>query len=199
MYHLDINDEWNAIHHDDLWIYNKLQLSRILGYNCGPIGSNVPKSDFYIVRPSINFLGMGRFAEILWIDDNTDHLYPSNFWCEVFKGEHLSVDFHYGEAELVVRGIKDEKDPLHKWQKWEKIDKKVEFPLILKNLKGNYDWINCEFINGNLIEVHIRQNPDFRYNNQVAIPVWDDNFDKNSNFIGDCEYDTYGRRGIIVK
>jgi hypothetical protein len=199
MYHLDINDEWNAIHHDDLWIYNKLQLSRILGYNCGPIGSNVPKSDFYIVRPSINFLGMGRFAEILWIDDNTDHLYPSNFWCEVFKGEHLSVDFHYGEAKLVVRGIKDEKEPLYKWEKWEKIDKKVEFPSILKNLKGNYDWINCEFINGNLIEVHVRQNPDFRYNNQVAIPVWDDNFDKNSNFIGDCEYDTYGRRGIIIK
>jgi len=39
MYHLDVNDEWNAIHHDDLWIYNKLQLSRILGYNCGPVGS----------------------------------------------------------------------------------------------------------------------------------------------------------------
>ena len=171
MYHLDVNDEWNAIHHNDLWIYNKLQLSRILGYKCGPVGTTVPKSDFYIVRPSINFLGMGRFAEILWIEESTEHLYPSDFWCEVFRGEHLSVDFHFGSAELVVRGVKDADAPLYKWKKWEKIDKKVEFPSILKNLQGNYDWINCEYVDGNLIEVHIRQNPDFRYGNDVAIPI----------------------------
>jgi hypothetical protein len=199
MYHLDVNDEWNAIHHDDLWIYNKLQLSRVLGYKCGPIGSAVPKPDFYIVRPSINFLGMGRFAEIVWIENSTEHFHPSNFWCEVFKGEHLSVDFHYTEAKLVVRGIKDDTDPLYKWQKWEKIDKKIGFPPILSNLSGNYDWINCEFIDGNLIEVHVRQNPDFRYDNEVAIPVWDDNFCENPDFIRDLEYDTYGRRGIYIK
>lgn len=199
MYHLDVNDEWNAIHHDDLWIYNKLQLSRVLGYNCGPVGSKVPKPDFYIIRPSINFLGMGRFAEIKWIEYSTEDYYPSDFWCEVFKGEHLSVDFHHQEAKLVVRGIKDENDPLYKWQKWEKIDKKVEFPSILSNLKGNYDWINCEFIDGHLIEVHVRQNPDFRYNNEVAIPVWDDNFCENPDFIRDLEYNTYGRRGIFVQ
>ncbi len=199
MYHLDVNDEWNAIHHDDLWIYNKLQLSRVLGYVCGPTGTKVPKPDFYIVRPSINFLGMGRYARIEWIDKESDLDHPSEFWCEVFKGEHLSVDYHYGEAKLVVRGIKDDKDPLYKWKKWEKIDKKVEFPSILKNLKGNYDWINCEFVNGNLIEVHVRQNPDFRYDNDVAIPVWDDNFCEDSSFIKDSEYDTYGRRGIYIK
>lgn len=199
MYHLEVDDEWNAIHYEDLWIYNKLQLSRVLGYKCGPIGSTVPKPDFYIVRPAINFLGMGRFAEIVWIEKSTDHFHPSNFWCEVFRGEHLSVDFHYQEAKLVVRGIKDDKDPLYKWKKWEKIDKQVNFPPILENLKGNYDWINCEFIDSNLIEVHVRQNPDFRYDNEVAIPVWDDNFCENPSFIKDSEYDTYGRRGIYVK
>lgn len=199
MYHLDVNDEWNAIHHDDLWIYNKLQLSRVLGYNCGPIGTTVPRPDFYIVRPSINFLGMGRYAEIKWIENTTDHLYPSDFWCEIFKGEHLSVDFHYQEPKLVVKGDKDENDPLYKWKKWEKIDRDVEFPSILKNLVGKYDWINCEFINGNLIEVHIRQNPDFRYDNEVAIPKWDDNVVEDALFIQDLEYDTYGRKGIFVK
>ncbi len=199
MYHLEVDDEWNSIHPNDLWIYNKIQLSRVLGYKCGPIGSTVPKPDFYIVRPAINFLGMGRFAEILWIEESTEHFHPSNFWCEVFEGEHLSVDFYYQEPKLVVRGIKDENDPLYKWKKWEKIEKKVDFPKILNNLKGNYDWINCEFINGNLIEVHIRQNPDFRYNNDVAIPVWDDNFSENTDFIRDCEYNTYRRRGIFIK
>jgi hypothetical protein len=199
MYHLEVNDEWNAIHHEDLWIYNKLQLSRVLGYICGPVGAKVPKPDFYIVRPSINFLGMGRFAEIKWIESSTDDFHPSNFWCQVFKGEHLSVDFYYQEAKLVVRGIKNDNDPLYKWQKWEKIDRKIGFPPILCNLKGKYDWINCEFIDGNLIEVHVRQNPDFRYDNDVAIPVWDDNFNENPDFVRDFEYDTYGRRGIFIK
>jgi hypothetical protein len=203
MYHLDVNDEWNAIHHNDLWIYNKLQLSRVLGYNCGPTGTTVPRPDFYIVRPSINFLGMGRYAEIKWIENSTDHLYPSDFWCQIFKGEHLSVDFYNQEAKLVVKGYKDEDDPLYKWKKWEKIDKNVEFPSILANLEGKYDWINCEFIDGNLIEVHIRQNPDFRYDNQIAIPIWDEKLDenvtKNALYVQDSEYDTYGRRGIFVK
>ena len=199
MYHLDVNDEWNAIHHDDLWIYNKLQLSRVLEYICGPVGAKVPKPDFYIVRPSINFLGMGRFAEIKWIESSTDDLYPSNFWCQVFKGEHLSVDFHHQEAKLVVRGTKDDNDPLYKWQKWEKIDKKVEFPSILKNLKGKYDWINCEFIDGYLIEVHVRQNPDFRYNNDIAIPVWDENEDINPENLRYIKDSDYKRKGFYIK
>ena len=40
-------------------------------------------------------------------------------------------------------------------------------------MKGKYEWINCEFIGDKLIEVHFRRNPDFRYNNNVAIPVWE--------------------------
>ena len=199
MYHLEVDDEWNAIHYEDLWIYNKLQLSRVLGYKCGPIGSTVPKPDFYIVRPAINFLGMGRFAEIVWIERDTEHFHPSNFWCEVFKGEHLSVDYHYQEPKLVVRGIKDENDPLYKWQKWEKIEREVEFPSILKNLKGNYDWINCEFIDGNLIEVHTRQNPNFRYGNTVAIPVWGDENEKNPPDPSYIEDSGYLRKGFYLK
>lgn len=199
MYHLEVDDEWNAIHYEDLWIYNKLQLSRELGYKCGPIGSTVPKPDFYIVRPAINFLGMGRFAEIVWIDKSTEHFHPANFWCEVFKGEHLSVDFYHQEAKLVVKGTKDDNDPLYKWQKWEKIDKVMEFPPILKKLKGNYDWINCEFIDGNLIEVHTRQNPNFRYGNTVAIPVWGEENDKKPSDLSYIEDSGYLRKGFYLK
>jgi len=196
MYHLDGNDEWNNIHSSDLWVYNKLFLSRILGYNCGPVGTTVPKSDFYIVRPSFNLLGMGRFARKEWIEKYTDHLHPSEFWCEIFVGDHISVDYYQQQSELVVIGTRNDADPYYKWQKWEKIDKKVEFPEILKNLKGNYDWINCEFIGDKLIEVHFRQNPDFRYKNSVAIPVWDDEYHENMTFIEDNEY---FRKGFWVK
>ena len=171
MYHLDPIDEWKSIHEKDLWIYNKLILSRSLGYLCGPTGVSVPNPNQYIVRPSINFLGMGRFSRIEWIYNETDHFHPSEFWCERFYGEHISVDFREKRSELVVIGERDLTNPLYKWKKWTRIDKKVEFPSILNSLVGNYEYINCEFIGNNLIEVHFRQNPDFRYGNNVAIPV----------------------------
>jgi hypothetical protein len=72
----------------------------------------------------------------------------------------------------------------------------VEFPEILNNLKGDYEWINCEFINGHLIEVHFRRNPDFRYNNSVAIPVWDDEKVENMDFVKDNEY---FRKGFYIQ
>jgi len=173
MYHLDGNDEWNHIHPEDLWVYNKLFLSRMLGYTCGPVGTTVFKPDFYIVRPSFNLLGMGRFARKEWIEKHTDNIHPAEFWCEIFEGE-----------------------PLYKWKKWQKIDKDISFPDILNNLVGNYEWINCEFIGENLIEVHFRRNPDFRYGNSVAIPVWDDKKIKNMKFIEDNDYH---RKGFYIK
>ena len=201
MYLLDGKDEWKNIHTSDLWIYNKLFLSRVLGYTCGPVGTTVPKPDFYIVRPSFNLLGMGRFARKEWIEKYTDHIYPAEFWSEIFMGEHLSVDFKNQKSELVVLGTKDDKDPYYKWKKWEKIDKKVEFPKILQNLKGNYEYINCEFIGNKLIEVHFRQNPDFRHNNTVAIPIWNEN---DLDFYDLEEYDfvkdsDFKRTGFLIK
>lgn len=196
MYYLEGNDEWNNIHPSDLWTYNKLFLSRVLGYTCGPVGTTVPKPDFYIIRPSFNLLGMGRFSRKEWIELCTDNHHPAEFWCEIFEGEHLSVDFYQKQSDLVVKGTRNPKDPYYKWKKWEKIDKKVEFPEVLNYLKGNYDWVNCEFINGHLIEVHFRRNPDFRYGNSIAIPVWEDEKVENMKFVND---DDYFRKGFYIK
>ena len=199
MYLLACNDEWNHIHSEDLWVYNKLFLSRRLGYTCGPSGTTVPKPDFYIVRPSFNLLGMSRFARVEWIKKDTDDFHPSEFWCELFEGEHLSVDFHNGKQELVVLGTRDEKNPLYKWSKWEKINKRVEFPDILKNLKKDYEWINCEFIGGKLIEVQFRRNPDFRYGNSVAIPVWNQKIEEDYSEYRFIKDEDYKRMGFWVK
>jgi hypothetical protein len=196
MYYLDGNDEWENIHPSDLWVYNKLFLSRVLEYTCGPVGTTVPQPDFYIVRPMVNLLGMGRFARNEWIEKHTDQFHPGEFWCEIFKGEHLSIDFCQQKAELVVVGTRDENDPYYKWKKWEKIDQKVEFPEILKDLKGTYDWINCEFIGDKLIEVHFRRNPDFRYGNSLAIPVWSDEKVENMRFVDDIDY---YRKGFYIE
>jgi hypothetical protein len=198
MYLLECDDEWNHIHSKDLWVYNKLFLSRRLGYLCGPAGTTVPKPDFYIVRPSFNLFGMSRLARIEWIEKRTDDMHPAEFWCEIFKGDHISVDYHHQEQDLCVLGTREEESPIYKWTKWEKINKNIIFPDILRNLNKHYEWINCEFIGEKLIEVQFRRNPNFRYNNKVAIPVWIENEKdlnekyKNYKFIEDVSYDRIG-------
>jgi hypothetical protein len=198
MYHLDPKDEWNSIHPEDLWVYNKLFLNQRLGHLCGPTGVSVPYSGYYIVRPSINLLGMGRFSRIEWIYKNTDNFHPSEFWCEVFYGDHYSVDYQNKESKLVVLGERDDEDPLYRWKKWIKTDFKVDFPPILNSLKGDYEWINCEFIGNHLIEVHFRQNPDFRYGNSVAIPVWNDQKIENIKNFRFIEDEDYLRKGFYI-
>ena len=138
-YKLTVEDEWSSIHPQDLWVYNKLQVSRVLGYECGPIGLLVPRPDFYIIRPCINFMGMGRHARIEYLNGDTEHLHPGEFWCEVFEGEHISVDYYKGEQELTVKGVRDPQDPLYKWKKWYKVDREIPLPKLLQNL--DYDWI----------------------------------------------------------
>lgn len=193
---MDVDDEWNQIHPKDLWAYNKLSLSRLLGYTCGPSGTTVPKTDFYIVRPCINLLGMGRFARKEWIEKETEHFHPAEFWCEIFQGPHLSVDFYEKKSKLVVMGERNAEDPLYKWRRWEKIDVEVDFPPFLNDLVGNYEWINCELIGNKVIEVQFRQNPDFRYGNSVAIPVWGNEKIKHMTYISDNDY---LRKGFYIE
>src|SRR5210317_1934131 len=115
MYYFDSAEEWNSIHSDDLWVYNKLLLNHRLRHLCGPTGVPVPYSGYYIVRPSINLLGMGRFSRKEMIYKYTDHFHPAEFWCEVFEGEHISIDYQNKEQKLSVIGIRDDDSPLYKW------------------------------------------------------------------------------------
>jgi hypothetical protein len=198
MYLLGLDEEWENIHPNDLWVYNKLFLSRTLGYNCGPSGVPVPKSDFYIIRPSFNLMGMSRFSRIEYIEKDTENYHPSEFWCEIFEGEHLSVDFYKKQVNLVIKGYKNPENPLYKWEKWERVERNIEFPKILGDLAGNYDWFNCEFIGGHLIEVHFRRNPNFRYGNNVAIPVWDDENILNSSDYTYIQDQSFLRKGFLI-
>ena len=94
-YKLTVEEEWNSILPQHLWIYNKLILIHCLGYTCGPTGLQVPKPGFYIIRPIMNLMGMGRYSRIEYIESCTEHLHPAEFWCEVFEGDHISVDYEY--------------------------------------------------------------------------------------------------------
>lgn len=189
----DDEDAWLACHDDDLWIFDKVILATKLGYVCGPKGVTVPEPGKYIVRPVMNLMGMGRGASIMHIENVTDFILPDGtFWCEIFSGRHLSVDYYKGQQKLCVEGTRSD-DNLSRWSKWEKTDDEIPFPAILEELVGSYDWINVEFIGDKIIEIHLRQNPDFmQHDKEYIIPSYGETELEGHNFVSWPEHERIG-------
>jgi len=174
---------------DDLWLFDKLILSRRLGYCCGPAGVPVPHAGVYVVRPITNLAGMGIDASFQYCGPYTS-LPPGYFWCEVFAGQHLSIDYEYGRPVLSVEGTRDAVAPLWRWNRWQVVDDTLPLPL------PELAKLNVEFIDGHAIEVHLRHNPDFEYSNTIAIPVWQDMaIDPLRKFVASADYK---RKGFYV-
>lgn len=189
---------WKTIDPNNMWVLDKLILSKKLGYVCGPTGIDVPRPGWYIVRPCVNAMGLGLGAERVWLDCLTTHLPLGYFWCEWFEGRHLSVDYHYGLPKLCVEGFKQE-DTFTRWDRWIKTNDFVHFPQVLDEFIST-PWINCEFIGGKLIEVHFRHNPDFEGNIEEFIPVWEGQDTTPPNGYTYKEYpDIHGRIGAFIK
>ena len=178
--YIDDDGTWENCHENDLWIFDKLLVAKKLGYICGPHGVKVPQKNTYIVRPCVNLMSMGRGAEFKELEGYTNDKMPDGFfWCEVFKGRHLSVDYEDGKQILCVEGFRNENDPIWKWNKWVRTVDNIEFPEILQNLYGKYRYSNVELIDGNIIEVHLRLNSNWiemdYQNTSEMIPVFNDN------------------------
>lgn len=165
---------WGICPSEDLWVFDKLIVAKRAGHVCGPTGVAVPKPDNYFVKPVMNIEGMGVKARTEYLIEDTKHLHPGEFWCEIFTGEHVSVDYVLGTPVLSVVGKKHPQYPYSRFTHWEKTTKTHPLPIFLQHLVSKYKTINCEFIDGNLIEVHLRGNPDFIYGNTSMIPVWFD-------------------------
>lgn len=190
---------WRTIDPNDIWVMDKLILSRKLGYVCGPTGLDVPVPGYYIVRPCVNMLGLGLGAQRIWLDKETMHLPLGYFWCEWFEGRHISIDYHWGKQTLAVEGFKSG-DNLSRWNDWRRVDDIVDLPKILQDFSTKYEWINCEYINGKLIEVHFRHNEDFVENINHFIPVWEGETINPPRGYTYREYpDVHGRIGAYVK
>lgn len=190
---------WNTADVNDLWILDKLILSKRLGYTCGPTGTSVPAPGMYIVRPCVNAFGLGLETQLVHIENTTDHLPVGHFWCEVFYGRHLSIDYHRGLQVLCVEGFKDDNTFTH-WNRWIRTKDYVTRPDIILPFLQKYKWVNCEFIGDKLIEIHFRPNLDFTKDRTEFIPVWEG--DETTPPVG-YEYinypDVHGRIGAFVK
>ncbi len=189
---------WKTADADEIWVYDKLILSRKLGYKCGPAGIDVPEPGWYIVRPCVNVMGLGLGAKKMHLPQYTIDLDPGYFWCEWFEGRHLSVDYEYGKQVLCVEGFKSEETFTH-WDKWIATTDQIPFPKVLEQFTNKAN-INCEFIGDKLIEVHFRSNPDFEQNIIEFIPVWKgQSIDPPTGYRYIDYPDVHGRIGAFVK
>lgn len=152
--------------------YNKLWLSEELGYNCGPASIAPKESGWYVVRPMMNLSGMGAEAKKVWIDSGDTTKTPlGHFWCEWFEGKQYSITYEwrgFWHPVSSLEGIKAHYN-LSKFSRWEKSDKMVEIGNFFDEL-SDVGMINVEFIEDNVIEVHLRKSPDPDYD--ILIPVW---------------------------
>lgn len=195
------DEVWEIIHPDDMWALDKLIVARKCGYVCGPVGMDVPKPDYYIVRPCVNAMGLGLGAQKIFIEESTDDLPLGYFWCEFFEGTHYSVDYNLGIQRLCVKGTKPS-NTFVKWSKWEKIQYHIPLPEILLDIvdSSRYPWINCEYIGDKLIEIHFRKNLDFVNGISSFIPVWEGEDTTPPHGYKYIEYpDVHGRIGAFVK
>jgi len=198
---------WESIPPEDLWPLDKLILSRHLGYTCGPTGVDVPIPGEYIVRPCINPVGLGVGAEKVFIQRCTDRLPVGHFWCEVFTGRHLSVDYFQGHQMLCVEGFREPGQPFWRWDKWARTTDRIPLPPVLSAIAAKHTWLNVEYIGGNAIECHFRANPDFWIEGfgeiQEVVPVWANEAIApvdEYRIILDPDFATLGlRRAILVK
>lgn len=164
-------DVWPTVADDDLWIFDKLILSRKLGHLCGPAGVDVPAPNNYVVRPCVNLCGMGRGARIDFIEKQTSHLPPGFFWQQIFVGRHLSIDYEDGKQIRCTQGIKDQA-LFTRFTNWTVTDDKPVISPIIQDIINRYPRVNVEMIGGKIIEVHLRGNPDFDDGAIEAIPIW---------------------------
>lgn len=175
-------NDWQAwkIYPHHSWIFNKLELSLRLGYTCGPAGVPVKQSGEYIIRPIYNLNGMGINARIEHIEADAFHaIDPGQFWCESFQGDQVSIDYVWEDEDTLTpvhasQGF-NTRDNLTEFHRWIKID-----PPLFKLPSFIYDFddveeLNIEFIDGNIIEIHLRHGADFPPGATEIIPVWTHN------------------------
>jgi hypothetical protein len=181
---MDDSHVWQFVDVDDLWLFDKLILSKKLNYNCGPAGVLPKEEGRYIVRPCVNYRMMGRGAKIMHLNTKDDIIPDGYFWCEIFTGRHMSFDYHWGEQVLAVEGFQEEDDLSH-FIYWKKITYKFNLPEFLKPISSMYEWLNVEVIDDKIIEVHLRYDDSFfGHDANIIVPVWkDEKIDESISFI----------------
>ena len=171
------------MHDSEAWVkypkyhnwFNKLYISELLEYNCGPSGLAPTKTGWYIIRPTYNLSGMGVGARVEYIYEGDDRKVPPGyFWSEAFTGLHHSTTFEWQVDKWKVVSCWEGKRPsaedrLYKFSEWKRSDYIPDLPEQLDKLSV-IGKINVEFIDNKVIEIHLRDTPEPDYD--TLIPIW---------------------------
>tara|TARA_B100000963_G_scaffold323806_1_gene308878 strand:- start:1609 stop:2466 length:858 start_codon:yes stop_codon:yes gene_type:complete len=140
-------------------LYNKKYIADSQNISNGD-NTIIPNKFPIIVRPKVNLYGMGKDAYFI------ENLYnfnisPKFFWCEVFRGDHISVDIFFNNNEIQEYiAFRGKQGKLFTFEYWEylrnyKISSKIK-KWIYNNLNSFCGVFNMELINDNIIECHLR-------------------------------------------
>ena len=158
------------------WLYDRLQLSQALEYECGPAGTLPPRPGIWFAKPIINLNGMGVGAYAQHYDGGPSFpVRPGSFWMPHFTGRHLSIDLQRVSSGwdfgLTVECICRNNRPFE----WRKVTEVPELPDIVVTDETDIPCLNIELIGSNVIEVHLRRNHDFDAMPEASsvFPVWD--------------------------
>lgn len=123
-----------------------------------------------------------------------DEVPPGHIWMPYFEGIHLSIDYERinecWHPRLIVQGVYEEGRPVL-WRRLTEVDVPT-LPTVFDSIDTND--LNVEYVGGNVIEAHLRRNPDFENTNaEIAIPIWGDMIHRESeNGDGWLPYDRLG-------
>lgn len=169
-------EAWKVYPFHRMW-FNKLWVSEKFKYTCGPCGVPVPHEGKYIVRPIYNLYGMGAGAKIINLKpEDSETVPPGYFWCEVFEGDHFSVELTWNrplwKVTSVFQGHHASEEELFRFSSWEKVTREIYIPDELNEL-WDCGQINIELIGNKIIEVHLRGSPDPTEYTEF-VPIWND-------------------------
>ena len=192
-YDLEERELYRKLPHLHKW-WNKLYLSEIMGYSCGPGATEIPETKEYVIRPIYNLGGMGICTTVKTLQKgDISSVPPGYFWCEYFDGRHFSTTY-YKEG--------NKWHCLHNWQGWNDKSNVVKFTKwkksndipILPDPIAEIDVpiINVEYKENNPIEIHFRPsgNPDGTSHDKWSeyIPIWHDTTTEYKNSLVEQGY-----------
>ena len=171
------------------WLFNKLELSSKLKYDCGPACVPIKKANNYIIRPIYNLYGMGIGAHKKFLDPKIHgeemihhkHIPPGYFWCEWFDGTHYSLDFiregnRWTPFSSMI-GIHDTEKSLSRFVEWKVVTPsffRINLPEWIEDIETE-KYLNIETKGQKILEIHLRSGNDIAWNYSVGtkiIPVW---------------------------
>lgn len=186
-------DIYQSIPVEDLWVYDKLILSKKLGHLSGPAGVPVPKHGWYMVRPITNVRGLGACSSKQFLTPDNYNIPPGYFWQEYFEGIHRSVDYHGHKYAFTVKAIKED----GMFKVWKKENYIPDLPQELEYLVKKKYYLNVEFIGNKVIEVHFRYNPDFYNTDRSKLEVvYEPEQIKTSFVLDEDDADGYAKRRL---